>query len=129
MLVVSKDTELTDVLLTVMGYYTQEEFLNPDVNSNLALQQSAFNVESKLKAARHYENTEQYKEAFQWYVDAANEEQPDAQVKVGNYYLEGKGVQPVGTWQFDTAKNLIDSIAGNGWRVPNDIIPQEYKGA
>ena len=27
MLVVSKDTDLTDVLLTVMGYYTQEEFM------------------------------------------------------------------------------------------------------
>ena len=44
-------------------------------------------------------------------------------------YLEGKGFQHVGTWQFDTAKNLIDRIAGNGWRIPNDIIPQEYKGA
>ena len=33
------------------------------------------------------------------------------------------------TWQFDTAKKLIDRIAGNGWRVPHDIIPAEYKGA
>lgn len=44
-------------------------------------------------------------------------------------YLESKGFQHVGTWQFDTAKNLIDRIAGNGWRIPNDIVPQEYKGA
>lgn len=44
-------------------------------------------------------------------------------------YLESKGFQHVGTWQFDTAKNLIDRIAGNGWKIPNDIIPQEYKGA
>jgi superfamily II DNA or RNA helicase len=44
-------------------------------------------------------------------------------------YLEGKGFQHVGTWQFDTAKNLIDRIAANGWRIPRDINPQEYKGA
>ena len=44
-------------------------------------------------------------------------------------YLESKGFQHVGTWQFDTAKNLIDRIAGNGWKIPNDIVPQEYKGA
>lgn len=44
-------------------------------------------------------------------------------------FLEGKGFQHVGTWQFDTAKRLIDRIAANGWRVPHDIIPQEYKGA
>lgn len=44
-------------------------------------------------------------------------------------FLEGRGFQHVGTWQFDTAKKLIDRIAGNGWRVPRDIIPSEYKGA
>lgn len=44
-------------------------------------------------------------------------------------FLEGRGFQHVGTWQFDTAKKLIDRIASNGWRIPSDIIPQEYKGA
>ena len=44
-------------------------------------------------------------------------------------FLENRGFQHVGTWQFDTAKNLIDRIAGNGWRIPRDIIPAEYKGA
>lgn len=44
-------------------------------------------------------------------------------------FLEGRGFQHVGTWQFDTAKKLIDRIAANGWRIPSDIIPQEYKGA
>lgn len=44
-------------------------------------------------------------------------------------FLEGKGFQHVGTWQFETAKNLIDRIAGNGWCVPHDINPQEYIGA
>lgn len=44
-------------------------------------------------------------------------------------FLEGRGFQHVGTWQFDTARKLIDRIAANGWRVPSDIIPQEYKGA
>lgn len=44
-------------------------------------------------------------------------------------FLEGRGFQHVGTWQFETAKKLIDRIAGNGWRVPRDIVPSEYKGA
>ena len=44
-------------------------------------------------------------------------------------FLESRGFQHVGTWQFDTAKKLIDRIAGNGWRIPHDIIPSEYKGA
>lgn len=42
--------------------------------------------------------------------------------------LEKYGFQKVGTWQFDTAKNMIDRIAGNGWRVPSGIVPSEYKG-
>ncbi len=44
-------------------------------------------------------------------------------------FLEGKGFRHVGTWQFDTAKRLIDRIAANGWRVPSEIVPQEYTGA
>ena len=44
-------------------------------------------------------------------------------------FLENRGFLHVGTWQFDTAKKLIDRIAGNGWRIPHDIIPSEYKGA
>ena len=44
-------------------------------------------------------------------------------------FLEGRGFQHVGTWQFETARKLIDRIAANGWRVPPDIVPQEYKGA
>nr|DAM73546.1 MAG TPA: Chromatin remodeling complex ATPase [Caudoviricetes sp.] len=44
-------------------------------------------------------------------------------------FLEGRGFQHVGTWQFETARKLIDRIAANGWRIPSDIIPQEYKGA
>ena len=42
-------------------------------------------------------------------------------------FLERKGFQHVGTWQFKTAKKLIDRIAGAGWRVPHDIKPSEYK--
>lgn len=43
-------------------------------------------------------------------------------------FLESRGFQHVGTWQFETAKNMIDRIAGNGWRVPNGINPAEYRG-
>lgn len=43
-------------------------------------------------------------------------------------FLESRGFQHVGTWQFETAKSLIDRIAGNGWRIPQDIVPSQYKG-
>ncbi|WP_312060396.1 DEAD/DEAH box helicase [Anaerotignum sp.] len=42
-------------------------------------------------------------------------------------FLEGRGFTHVGTWDFGTAKNLIDRIAGNGWRIPRDIEPSTYK--
>lgn len=41
-------------------------------------------------------------------------------------FLEGKGFQHVGTWSFDSARKLIDRIAGNGWRVPHSIDPYNY---
>lgn len=43
-------------------------------------------------------------------------------------FLEGKGFQHVGTWKFESAKNLIDRIAANGWRIPSGIVPAEYQG-
>ena len=43
-------------------------------------------------------------------------------------FLEGRGFQHVGTWNFDSARKLIDRIAGNGWRIPAGIVPSEYKG-
>ncbi|MEG2419809.1 MAG: DEAD/DEAH box helicase, partial [Eubacterium sp.] len=42
-------------------------------------------------------------------------------------FLENKGFNHVGSWPFDAARRLIDRIAGNGWRVPPDITPAEYK--
>lgn len=41
-------------------------------------------------------------------------------------FLEGRGFRHVGTWKFEAAKKLIDRIAGNGWRVPPGITPEEY---
>lgn len=43
-------------------------------------------------------------------------------------FLESRGFQHVGTWNFQTAKRLIDRIAANGWKVPHDIVPGEFKG-
>lgn len=42
-------------------------------------------------------------------------------------FLESRGFQHVGTWQFDTAKKLIDRIAANGWKIPAGINPSEYR--
>lgn len=41
-------------------------------------------------------------------------------------FLEGKGFEHVGTWAFEEARNLIDRIKANKWRVPYDIDPQAY---
>ena len=41
-------------------------------------------------------------------------------------FLESKGFNHVGTWEFEAAKNLIDRIAANGWKTPHTIIPSEY---
>ena len=40
--------------------------------------------------------------------------------------LEKYGFQHVGSWSFDAAKNLINRIAANGWRVPRSITAAEY---
>ncbi len=41
-------------------------------------------------------------------------------------FLESRGFQHVGTWQFEAAKNMIDRIAANGWHIPTGINPKEY---
>ena len=41
-------------------------------------------------------------------------------------FLEGKGFNHVGTWQFETARKMIDRIAANGWRIPQGLNPSEY---
>jgi superfamily II DNA or RNA helicase len=43
-------------------------------------------------------------------------------------FLEQKGFQHVGTWQFEAARKMIDRIAANGWRVPYEVVPATYKG-
>ncbi|BBB91031.1 MAG TPA: DEAD/DEAH box helicase [Methylomusa anaerophila] len=42
-------------------------------------------------------------------------------------FLESRGFQHVGTWQFEHAKRLIDRIAANGWHIPSGIVPNEYR--
>lgn len=44
-------------------------------------------------------------------------------------FLESRGFQHVGTWQFEAAAKLINRIAANGWRIPREIKPAEYKPA
>lgn len=41
-------------------------------------------------------------------------------------FLESRGFRHVGTWQFETARKLIDRIAANGWRIPHNIDPATY---
>lgn len=42
-------------------------------------------------------------------------------------FLESRGFQHVGQWDFTSARKLIDRIAGNRWRVPADIQPKTFK--
>ncbi|GAF41147.1 DEAD DEAH box helicase [Agrilactobacillus composti DSM 18527 = JCM 14202] len=41
-------------------------------------------------------------------------------------FLEQRGFQHVGTWQFEVARKMIDRIAANGWRIPNGVDPKTY---
>ena len=41
-------------------------------------------------------------------------------------FLEGRGFNHVGEWQFEAARKLIDRIAANNWRVPFGINPAQY---
>ena len=41
-------------------------------------------------------------------------------------FLEGRGFLHVGTWQFESAKKMIDRIAVNGWKMPRGINPSTY---
>ena len=41
-------------------------------------------------------------------------------------FLEGRGFRHVGTWTFDSAKQMIDRIAANNWRTPPGIVPSQY---
>ncbi len=42
-------------------------------------------------------------------------------------FLEQRGFQHVGKWDFEHAKKLINRIAANGWRTPQGMNPKEYK--
>ena len=41
-------------------------------------------------------------------------------------FLESRGFRNVGTWSFENARNMIDRIAANGWRIPHGIRASEY---
>ena len=42
-------------------------------------------------------------------------------------FLERKGFVHVGEWPFDSARSMIDRIAGNNWQVPYSINPATYE--
>ena len=41
-------------------------------------------------------------------------------------FLESRGFRNVGMWNFESARNMIDRIAANGWRIPQGIRASEY---
>jgi superfamily II DNA or RNA helicase len=42
-------------------------------------------------------------------------------------FLERVGFRDVGTWEFNSARALIDRIAANRWHVPADLDPKTFK--
>lgn len=42
-------------------------------------------------------------------------------------FLENRGFQHVGRWEFEAARKMIDRIAANRWHTPKGIVPTEYK--
>ena len=41
-------------------------------------------------------------------------------------FLESRGFKNVGMWSFESARNMIDRIAANGWRLPQGVVAREY---
>ena len=41
-------------------------------------------------------------------------------------FLESRGFQHVGTWQFEAASSMIARISANGWRLPSGVDPKNY---
>ena len=41
-------------------------------------------------------------------------------------FLESRGFQHVGTWQFEEASRMISRISANGWQIPRGVNPQTY---
>nr|DAU78994.1 MAG TPA: Chromatin remodeling complex ATPase [Caudoviricetes sp.] len=41
-------------------------------------------------------------------------------------FLESRGFKNVGMWSFESARNMIDRIAANGWRLPKGVVAREY---
>ena len=41
-------------------------------------------------------------------------------------FLEGRGFQHVGTWDFESARKMIDRMAANGWQIPYGVSPKSY---
>lgn len=69
MIVVSKNTELTDVLLTIMGYYSQDEFMNiayrayKDGKYNANIDKKQFSYDELIgKEFTYYHNDDVYSE-------------------------------------------------------------------
>lgn len=41
-------------------------------------------------------------------------------------FLESRGFQHVGTWQFEAASSMIARISANGWKIPRGVEPRNY---
>lgn len=41
-------------------------------------------------------------------------------------FLESRGFQHVGTWQFEAASSMIARISANGWKIPHGVEPKKY---
>ena len=42
-------------------------------------------------------------------------------------FLESRGFQHVGTWQFEAASSMISRISANGWQIPRGVNPKTYR--
>lgn len=42
-------------------------------------------------------------------------------------FLESRGFQHVGTWQFEAASNMIARISANNWHIPSGVDPHNYR--
>ena len=75
-----------------------------------AADEGAGSLEAMMALGQHYAASEEHKQAFYWYQNAAGKGDTTAQTHIGLMYAEGRGIQK----SIPKAINCLKSAAENG---------------
>ena len=92
-------------------------------NSSSTVRSKSYSAEEMYEKGYEYEEKEDYKNAFIWYMKSAEQGYMDAQSEVGFYYLEGTGVDKNPS---EAAKWLLKA-ANQGESLAQEALSNMYK--